>query len=271
LTTFERRQRLLDLIRKQPGLRVPEIAAQLSVSQGTVRNDLNALALMGQLTRVRGGATIIDNTPSPHPAFATRAKVNAEAKQHIARWAADLIRDGDSILFDASTTVYHMARYLQDCRNLTVVTNGIDVARALAQNPSNTVILLGGLLHPDGASVTGILSEQLLKDLHIETAFVSCYGFSLEAGLTEIDIHEAQLKSKMIASAASVVALIDSTKFGRVTLTPFARTDQIAHIFADSSLNPEWIERLGQTCVALTVCAESTVSTYAPRDPETHH
>lgn len=271
MTTFERRQRLLDLIRKQPGLRVPEIAAQLSVSQGTVRNDLNALAKAGQLTRVRGGATIIDDTPSPHPAFATRAKVNAEAKQHIARWAADLIRDGDSILFDASTTVYRMAHYLHDCRNLTVVTNGIDVARALAQNPSNTVILLGGVLHPDGASVTGTLSEQLLKDLHIKTAFVSCYGFSLEAGLTEIDIHEAQLKSKMIASASSVVALIDSTKFGRVTLTPFARTDQIAHIFADSNLNREWIERLKQTCVALTVCEESTVSTYAPCDPETRH
>jgi DeoR/GlpR family transcriptional regulator of sugar metabolism len=127
------------------------------------------------------------------------------------------------------------------------------------------------VLHPDGASVTGTLSEQLLKDLHIKTAFVSCYGFSLEAGLTEIDIHEAQLKSKMIASAASVVALIDSTKFGRVTLTPFARTDQISHIFADSNLNPEWIERLKQTCVALTVCAEGTVSTYAPCDSETRH
>jgi ribose transport system substrate-binding protein len=269
LTTFERRQRVLDLIRKQPGLRVPEIAEQLGVSQGTVRNDLNALASMGQLTRVRGGATVIDDTQLPHPAFATRAKVNAEAKQHIAGRAADLVRDGDSILFDASTTVYHMARYLQDCRNLTVVTNGIDVARALAQNPSNTVILLGGVLHPDGASVTGILSEQLLKDLHIKTAFVSCYGFSLDAGLTEIDIHEAQLKSKMIASAVSVVALIDSSKFGQVTLTPFARTEQIAHIFADSNLDPVWIERLKQTCVALTLCEESTVSTYAPCNQET--
>lgn len=271
MTAFERRQRLLTLLRNQPGVRVPEIARLLQVSEGTVRNDLRALASERQVTRVRGGAVALEDVQSRSPAFAARAQVNPEAKNWIARRAAELIQNGDSIILDASTTVYYMVRYLQDCRSLTVVTNGIEVARVLAQNPSNTVILLGGMLHPDGASVTGSLSEQLLKDLHIKMAFVSCYGFSLDAGLTEVDIPEAQLKSKMIASAGSVVALIDSSKFGKVTLTPFARVDQVSQILADSHLDPVWIERIKQTCVPLTVCDENTMSSYAPCDKETKH
>ena len=271
MTTFERRQRLLDLIRKQPGLRVPEIAAQLSVSQGTVRNDLNALASIGQLTRVRGGATIIDDTSSPHLAFAAQARVNAEAKQRIARWAAELVENGDTILLDASTTVYCMAQFLQDRRNLTIVTNGIEVGRKLAQNPSNTVMLLGGVLRPDGTPVTDLVSEHFLKDLHIKMAFVSCAGFTPEAGLTELDARDAQLKSQMIAAASSVVALIDSTKFGQVRLVPFARADQVSHIFADSDLSDTWISQIQQTCVVLTVCNENSTSDFAPYTGENRH
>lgn len=267
MTTFERRQRILSLLRERPGIKVTELAQQLVVSEGTIRNDLAALAESKQLTRVRGGAVLSDAAPVSHPSFANRMRVQAAAKQQIARRAAELIEDGDAILLDASSTVYALVPFLQDRRNLTVITNGIEVARALAQNRSNTVILVGGVLSPEGTSVTGLLSEQILKDLHIKTAFVSCYGFSL-AGLTEIDLHEAQIKSRMIASAGSVVALIDASKFGKVDLAPFARLDQIDHIFADSGLAPEWIEQLRRTCVRLTVCGENTTSTFAPCDRE---
>lgn len=265
MTTFERRQRILGLLAERPGIKVSELAQALAVSEGTIRNDLSALADGGQLTRVRGGAVIAEDRAVSHPPFASRARVHALAKQHIARRAADLIEDGDAILLDASSTVYTMTRFLQDRHNLTVVTNGIEVARVLARDPSNTVIVVGGVLSTEGTSVTGLLNEQLLRNFHIKTAFVSCYGFSL-AGLTEIDIHEAQIKSRMIASAESVVALIDASKFGRVDLVPFARLDQIAHIFTDSSLPAEWIEQLRSFCVKLTICDANTTSTILPCD-----
>ncbi len=267
MTTFERRQRILGLLAAQPGIKVTELAQALSVSEGTIRNDLSALEDDRLLIRVRGGAVIAEDRTVSHPSFASRVRVNAPAKQVIARAAAGLIEDGDAILLDASSTVYTLARFLQDRHNLTVVTNGIEVARALASDPSNTVILVGGVLSVEGTSVTGLLNEQLLKNLHIKTAFVSCYGFSL-AGLTEIDIHEAQIKSRMIASAGSVVALIDAGKFGRLDLAPFARLDQIAHIFSDASLAPAWIEQLQRSGVRLTVCDENTTSTFAPCDRE---
>jgi DeoR/GlpR family transcriptional regulator of sugar metabolism len=257
LTTFQRRQRILALLREQPGLRVAEMAEQLAVSEGTVRNDLNALAEARQLTRVRGGAVPADEPSFRSPAFAARARVNEAAKQTVARWAAELVEDEDSILLDASTTVYHMARFLVDRRHLTVVTNGIEVGRRVAQNPSHSVILLGGSLRDDGTAVSGPLSERSLRDFHVKTAFVSCSGFSLEAGLTEVDIDEAHLKSRMIGAADQVVALVDSTKFGRVDLTPFAQLHDVSRLFTDSDLAPSWVEALRRTSVVLTLCGDN--------------
>ncbi len=247
------------------------MAQLLGVSEGTIRNDLDALAEAGQLERVRGGGIPIDDRPAHSATFAERLRTQAAAKQHIARWASELVENGDTILLDASTTVYGMAQFLQDRRNLTIVTNGIEVGRKLAQNPSNTVMLLGGVLRLDGTPVTDLVSEHFLRDLHIKMAFVSCAGFTPEAGLTELDARDAQLKSQMIAAASSVVALIDSTKFGQVRLVPFARADQVSHIFTDSDLSDQWISRIQQTCVVLTVCNENSTSDFAPCTGENRH
>jgi ribose transport system substrate-binding protein len=271
MTTFERRQRILALLREQSGVKVTELAPLLDVSEGTIRNDLTALEEAGQLRRVRGGAVPKDNHDAFSPTLPDRARINAPAKQRIARWAADMVQDGDSILLDASTTVFHMVPFLQDHQNLTIFTNGLETARALAKNPANTIILLGGVLRQDGTSVTGHLGEKILKDLHINTAFVSCSGFSVEAGLTQFDLQEAQLKSHMIECAKQVVALIDASKFGQASLTPFATVDQLSHIVTDSQISPTYIEQLRQTEISFTICGENTASSFSPAKPERPH
>lgn len=271
MTTFQRRQRILDLLQEQPGIRVPELAKLLAVSEGTIRNDLRALEQAGELTRVRGGAVRQDRRSFISREFAARAKNNATAKQRIARWAADMVEDGDSVLLDSSSSVFHIAPFLLDRSHLTVVTNGIEVAYALAENPTHTIILIGGVLRADRALTVGYLGEKILENLHIKTAFVSCSGFSVETGLTQVDIQEAQLKSRMIDSAERVVALIDSTKFGKVDLTPFATVEQISHILTDSDLAPHYIDEIRQTCANLTVCGQNTTSNYTPCSQEIPH
>lgn len=271
LTTFERRQRILALLREQSGIKVTELAKLLEVSEGTIRNDLTALAEAEQLVRVRGGAIPKDNQVGFTPLLPDRARLNAPAKQRIARWAADMVEDGDSILLDASTTVFHMVPFLQERRNLTIFTNGLETARALAQNPANTTILLGGVVRRDGTSVTGHLGERILKDLHIKTAFVSCTGFSIEAGLTQFDMPEAQLKSHMIECAQRLVALVDSSKFGQTSLTPFARVDQISHLVTDSNLSQDCLDQLRHSEVSFTICGETTASSFSPARSERPH
>lgn len=255
MTTYERRQLLIDLLRTQPGLRVPEIASALDVSTGTVRNDLNALEAEGRLTRFHGGAVLAERRAFNSASFIDRHRERALEKDVIARCAAQLVQDGDSILVDASSTAYYFALAIEARRSLRVVTNGLDVARLLANNPSNTVILIGGILSQDGSSVTGLLSEQAIRDLHVQKAFVSCSGFSVERGMTEVHLEEAQLKRKALESAQQVFALVDSSKLGREDLTPFARPEQISCLYTDAGISQEWQARLEQAGIALKICA----------------
>jgi DeoR/GlpR family transcriptional regulator of sugar metabolism len=236
-------------------MRVPELAVTLGVSKGTIRNDLDALEQEGLLTRVHGGAVLTKWPTAFDSSFGIRFQEHTEAKLEIARAAAKRITDGDSILLDASTTVYYMAHQLSLCRRLRVVTNGIEVARLLAKDPTNTVILIGGFLNPEGTSVTGLVSEQVLNELRVRQAFVSCSGFSLERGLTDVHLMEAQLKSKAIATASEVIALVDSSKMGKEDITSFATAGQITHLYTDSGLPETWFARLEQAHLSFTICS----------------
>ena len=231
----------------------------LNVSDGTVRNDLNALEAEGRLKRVHGGAVLNDQEQFQNNSFMRRYHQNGAAKLAIAREAALLVNDGDSILLDASSTSYYLARALAGRNKLRVMTNGFEVARELAQNTSNTVILIGGVVNNDSSSVTGLLSEQIIADMHIDKAFFSCSGFSVERGMTEVHFEEAQLKRKAIESSKEVFALIDSSKFGKEDLTPFARPLQITHLFTDSGISDEWKMRLEWANVPFTACIEDSV------------
>jgi DeoR/GlpR family transcriptional regulator of sugar metabolism len=256
LTTYERRQSVLELLRKQPGLRVPELATALAVSEGTVRNDLNALEQQGLLMRVHGGAVLNQQDQFQNNSFLRRYQQNAAAKLAIAREAAHLVNDNDSILLDASTTAYHLAKELSERRRLRVITNGFEVARELAQNSSNTVILIGGVVNNDSSSVTGLLSEHIIEELHIQKAFLSCSGFSLERGMTEVHLAEAQLKRKVIESSQQLFALVDSSKFGKEDLTSFARPEKVTRLFTDNGLSSEWADRLRKAGIEFTICEE---------------
>jgi DeoR/GlpR family transcriptional regulator of sugar metabolism len=249
----------LDILRKQPGLRVPELAQALNVSEGTVRNDLNALEEEGRLRRVHGGAVLNNQDQFQNNSFVRRYKQSVSAKLMITREAALLVRDGDSIFLDASSTDYYLARELAKRQELRVVTNGFEVARELAENPSNNVILIGGVVNNNSSSVTGLLSERIIEEMSIEKTFLSCSGFSLERGMTEILLAEAQIKRKVIESSQQLYALVDSSKFGREDMTSFASPKKITRLFTDEGISSHWVERMQGAGIEFTVCKEEVV------------
>lgn len=271
MSTYERHQTILELLKQRGSVKVTELASELDASEGTIRNDLTALEQQKQLTRIRGGAIPI-NGNTVAPIFKSRVQINADSKKKIARWASELVSDGDVILLDASSTAYHMATYLEDRRNIVVVTNHIETARALSIDPTKRIILLGGYLRPDGLAVTGEIGQESLKNLYLNIAFVSCVGFSFAVGLMEADLQEANLKRQILRSATYVVALIDSSKFNRVGLKPFATIDQISHLVTDDGIAPEMLERLRKSNIELTICGESSVQSLTPqRDTKKHY
>ncbi|MEM7734694.1 MAG: substrate-binding domain-containing protein [Deinococcota bacterium] len=270
MTTYDRHQAILTLLTEQASLKVTDLAAHLNVSEGTIRNDLSALESQKLLKRVRGGA-IPSNGTALYPLSNDRARINAAEKKRIARWAAELVNDGDVILLDASSTVLHMATFLQDRRDLTVITNQLEAAQILARDPSKTVILVGGVLKVDGTAVKGSISVNVLKELHIAKAFVSCVACSLESGLMEADIDEADYKVWVASSASQLIALLDSSKFAKTGLKPFASIAQIDHIVTDDGLNKTTQRQLQALNVRLTLCGEHTVQSLASHEDVSKH
>jgi ribose transport system substrate-binding protein len=272
MKTVERRQAILDILRERKSAKLTDLASGLDVSLGTIRNDLDYLVETQQVIRERGRVVLSNNPQIANPDFAARARTNQSNKQRIARRAAGIINDGDAIFLDSSTTAFHMTPFLQDYRRLTIVTNGIETALALARNPSFKVILMGGLVQPTGEAVTGRLGEQALDGLNVKTAFVSCGGLTLKAGLTDADIEIAELKRKVVERASLVVALVESSKFGKVYLSAFASIDQVGQVLTDESVDRRFVDELRGAAVTLTVCGDSSTTTYTPADDQrTHH
>lgn len=255
---FERRQNILRILAEHPGMRVTQLAERLDVSEGTIRNDLTALEEQQFLRRVRGGAVLTERaTKTVRPSQV----VNAAAKRRIARWAAEMVDDGDAIWLDAGTTGQLMVPHLYD-RSLTVVTNGLRVALELAEQGKHTVILVGGRVGQDGIYTVGTPTDPLLETLHLDTAFISGVGFSLDRGLTVRDFEDAQLKEKVLAAAERVVGLVDSTKIGQQGFVPFAAVTKLSHLVTDGEVSAEFVQQMRQAQVNLTICGENTVRSF---------
>ena len=264
-SAYERHQQISQIVNELKSVRVHDLAARLDVSESTIRTDLESLDEQGKLIRVRGGAL---TSGSPQP-FALdyvdhKAAQQQEEKRQIARWAASMVEDGDGIMLDASSTVLHIASFLLDRQNLTVITNGIKVAQILATEPSNTVIVLGGILRPNGNAITGSISEKLLRSYHIQRAFVSCSGFDPSIGFFETDLQETQLKELMLRSAQQRFVLLDSSKVGRVGLTTFATLDDVHYVATDQGVDRETVNQVRMRGTHVVVCGEQTAQTYSP-------
>jgi len=266
-SAYDRHQAILESLQRHESVRVPDLAEQLNVSESTIRTDLETLDEQGYLVRIRGGAIAKTSTqvPQDHAAYlAHKAQTHTDEKQALARWAAGLIEDGDVIMLDASSTVLHIAPFLRDRRNLTVFTNGIDIARALAKEPSNTVIILGGILRPNGNSITGGISKQVLQEYRIQTAFVSCSGFSPDEGFFEMNLQEAQMKTLMLHASQKRIALLDSSKIGRIGLTTFGTLADFHYFVTDEQIQRSMIEDIRVTDTHVIVCGDQTSRAYPP-------
>lgn len=237
----ERRRKIAGLIATHGRVSVSELAARFQVSEVTIRKDLTRLEAERGLLRVHGGAILESAeskppwaaTTSAEPAFQVRERANRAEKQAIGALAAELIADGDSIALDASTTALEVARHLRDRQELTVITNGIRIASELAGRPGITVLMPGGRLRWEAFSLVGSWGGPLLEKVNIQKAFVGAVGVTLEEGLTDASLEEAEIKRAMVQTAREVVAIVDHTKFDRVTFATFCAISQVRLLITD--------------------------------------
>ena len=267
MVAYKRRQEILSILDDQGEVGVDALAARLEVSSNTIRNDLNAMAEEDQLKRVRGGAVANKDliSASKSSDFTIRLNQQQAAKRMMGAWAAQFVHDGDGIILDASSTVYQMATFLKDRRDLTVVTNGLETAMLLARNPSNRVILAANHVRPNAASLAGDLNPNLRRHINASKIFVSCSGFTVEQGLLEVDIDEGPLKAEMLSLAEQIIALVDHSKFGQRNTYRFAAPNQINHVITDEGISEEDLQHLRKHAnYPVTVVGETMTDTYRP-------
>ncbi|MFJ4338892.1 DeoR/GlpR family DNA-binding transcription regulator [Streptomyces sp. NPDC088915] len=247
LLAEQRRALILDEVRRRGGVRVNELTRRLSVSDMTIRRDLDALARQGVLAKVHGGAVPVVEASTHEPGFEAKSVLEPSAKDEIARAAAALVTPGTAIALSGGTTTYALARHLLDVPDLTVVTNSVRVADVFheagrtggAGEPRRgaaTVVLTGGVRTPSDALV-GPVADRAIRSLHFDLLFLGVHGVSVEAGLSTPNLAEAETNTCLMRSARRVVVVADHTKWGTVGLSSFASLDEVDTWVTDGGLS----------------------------------
>ena len=255
MNTQARRKKIEEILHAEGFCNVASLAKLLGASEVTIRNDLSTLEDEGKVTRIHGGAILTVERPRGEH-FEERTTVNQDQKVWIARRAAELVNNYDTLVLDASTTAFYMADYLKNHRGLTIFTNGIEVAFRLAENRAHKVMLIGGLLRPETGSLTGQFGSEVLQSVRAKKAFVSCTGWSPGLELMDGDLFEAQIKKDMVEAAESVFLLVDSSKFEKQGVAPFAPLSRMNMVITDDQVDALALAQLRQSGIPVNVCSE---------------
>ncbi|WP_329177323.1 DeoR/GlpR family DNA-binding transcription regulator [Streptomyces decoyicus] len=239
----ERHQRIVEQARHDGRVEVTTLAAELDVTAETIRRDLTTLEHHGLLRRVHGGAIPVERFGF-EPALAHRATMLAEEKERIATAALAEVPEAGAILLDAGTTTGCLAGLLPTDRELTVVTNGLDIAVQLAPHPHLSLFLIGGRVRTRTRATVGEWTRAPLAVTYVDVAFMGTNGISVVRGLTTPDTTEAAVKQCMMAGARRVAVLADHTKFSIDHFSHFGHLDEVGVIISDSGLDPALADEL---------------------------
>lgn len=237
LLVAERYKKIVDLINQNGSMRVTELSQLCSVTEETIRRDLDRLEHEGKLRRSHGGAIRVGEEYQELP-LELRKVTNADEKRRIAERAVELIEAGDRILLDASSTALYTASLLPDME-MTVITNSVKVALELAPKEKIELISTGGWLHRKSLSYMGALAERALESYHVDKAFISCRSVHLERGMSDSNEQHASLKMKMIQIAEQAILLADSSKFGTQAFAQLGSIEQVHSIITDDGIAGE--------------------------------
>ena len=230
MLTEERRQTILDLLRRDGKVIAVELCARLGVSPDTVRRDLQELADIGLLRRVHGGALPPAVGALP---YAARRRQAPAAKAAIAEATCRLLSPGQVILLDAGTTTLEVARHLPPDLHATVVTNSPPIADLLGEHRSVEVSMLGGRLSKEARATVGAATIEALHLIHADILVLGVCSLHPDIGITVSDLEESYVKRAMIASAAMVVAVSSADKLGSSGPFVVAPLDELTHLVTE--------------------------------------
>jgi DeoR/GlpR family transcriptional regulator of sugar metabolism len=234
----QRRLKMLELMREEGSASVKGLSQTFSVSEPTIRQDLEKLETEGFIVRKHGGA-FLKSVPQQVQAMSLEHLENMDKKRIIGRKAAEFVHHGETIILDAGSTTTEMVDYLAMRQNLKVLTNALNIVLRLGVVPNCTVFASGGQFKPPTLSLTGEKAGEFFTGVHASKLFLATGGISFEAGLTYPGLNDLYVKKAMIKAAKEVILVADSTKIGKVSFASLGGLDLIHSFITDDAIADE--------------------------------
>ena len=231
---FERQQKIVDYLTHTNVAKIAELAKHLYTSEASVRRDISALEASGIVTRVYGGVVLSHNQNEVLPAK-IRESENSHFKNIIAQTAAELLRDDDTIIFDNSSTVRAICKYIKKRKNLKIITNNLAICSEL-KDTDITVYCTGGEYYKKRDSFLGPYAMDFLQTVHADSCFFSCKGLSNEGVMTDVSELEISIRKIMMKQSRNSYFLCDSSKIGKTYTFSLCKTDDVTSIICEKEL-----------------------------------
>ncbi|MDG0792146.1 DeoR/GlpR family DNA-binding transcription regulator [Cohnella ginsengisoli] len=248
ISSEERKRVIVDQLKLDGRVKVPELSLRFAVSEETVRRDLLLLEREGLAKRVYGGAVPSKQT-NYEPPYLQRQKEKAQEKERIGRAAAALISSGDTIAIDVGTTTLELAKAISGCERLTVLTNSLAVAYHLMESLNGgrftgKIIVIGGELNPEQQSMSGTMAERMISQFRVDKAFISVGGVSPNRGVSDYDLGETGMSRRMAEAAGQTIVLADDSKLNKEAFVEIVPLRNVHTIVSNVAAPREWAQTL---------------------------
>jgi DeoR/GlpR family transcriptional regulator of sugar metabolism len=238
MNTIDQRQRyIIEQIEKTGSVNVIQLARAMDVSEMTIRRDLNELERIGLVRRIHGGA-VSARGRSYEPPLTLRTMQNRPVKQMLGKYASEMVVEGDCIAFDVGSTTYEVAANLMNIHNITIITPSIPIAQLFFDRSDVRLIMPGGVVRPGETSMVGDLARRNLELLFYDRLFLGVGALDSNAGLTEYNMEDAEVKKVMIKNAKEIILVADASKFEKIAFT-FVAPLKILHHFITNEEPPK--------------------------------
>jgi len=244
MLAIERRNTILSRLNSDGKVIVSDLSREFNVTEETIRRDLEKLENEGLAKKTYGGAVLNQNQNNLDLPFNVRKVTNITEKQTLAEKTAELIHDGDYIMLDASSTAIYIAKAIKNRKNITLITNSVEILLEMADKEDWRVLSTGGTLKKGSLSLIGTSAERMIRGFHVDIAVCSCKGLDLVLGITDSNEKDSEIKQAIYAAADKKILAVDSTKFDKRSFVRVCDPDEVDVIVTDAEPSARWVEKL---------------------------
>ena len=250
MLAIERRNAILSKLQTEKKVVVSDLSVLFDVTEETIRRDLEKLENEGLAKKTYGGAVLNESLNIDLP-YIVRKKANVSGKQYIATLIGDMISDGDHIILDGSSTALFVSKHIKDKKNITVITNSVEILLELSDRKDWNILSTGGSLKEGGLSLVGYQAERMISTFHVDLAVFSSKGLDIENGVTDSNESDAQIKKLILKASKKRILAVDSSKFDKTSFTKICEISDVDMIVTDSEPGEAWASALQSAGVEL--------------------